>query len=68
MRGFVVSELVRSSSPGKPEVEEPPVVERFIEIGPGRVLTGLLRRISRSTTVVNVSTTDGLAKVAASVS
>lgn len=30
-------------------------VERFYEIGPGRVLTGLMRRISRKTKVVNVS-------------
>ena len=30
-------------------------VERFYEIGPGRVLTGLMRRISRRTKVVNIS-------------
>jgi len=30
-------------------------VERFYEIGPGRVLTGLMRRISRKTKVVNIS-------------
>jgi [acyl-carrier-protein] S-malonyltransferase len=30
-------------------------VERFYEIGPGRVLTGLMRRIHRKTRVVNVS-------------
>jgi [acyl-carrier-protein] S-malonyltransferase len=30
-------------------------VERLYEIGPGRVLTGLMRRISRKTKVVNVS-------------
>lgn len=30
-------------------------VERFYEIGPGRVLTGLMRRINRKTKVVNVS-------------
>ena len=29
-------------------------VEQFYEIGPGRVLTGLMRRISRKTKVVNV--------------
>ncbi len=33
-------------------------VERFYEIGPGRVLTGLMRRISRKTKVVNVSSLD----------
>jgi len=31
-------------------------VEKFYEIGPGRVLTGLMRRINRKTKVVNVST------------
>ena len=31
-------------------------VETFYEIGPGRVLTGLMKRIRRKTTVVNVST------------
>jgi [acyl-carrier-protein] S-malonyltransferase len=30
-------------------------VEKFYEIGPGRVLTGLMRRIHRKTKVVNVS-------------
>jgi [acyl-carrier-protein] S-malonyltransferase len=30
-------------------------VENFYEIGPGRVLTGLLRRISRKTKVINIS-------------
>lgn len=30
-------------------------VERFYEIGPGRVLTGLMRRINRKTKVINVS-------------
>jgi [acyl-carrier-protein] S-malonyltransferase len=39
-------------------------VERFIEIGPGRVLTGLMRKISRRTPVVNVSNVAGLQKVA----
>ena len=36
-------------------------VERFIEIGPGRILTGLLKKISRQTPVVNVSTADNAA-------
>jgi [acyl-carrier-protein] S-malonyltransferase len=30
-------------------------VEQFYEIGPGRVLTGLMKRISRKTKVINVS-------------
>jgi len=30
-------------------------VETFYEIGPGRVLTGLMKRIKRKTTIVNVS-------------
>ena len=40
-------------------------VERFVEIGPGRVLTGLLKKISRRMPVMNVSTADDLARVAA---
>jgi [acyl-carrier-protein] S-malonyltransferase len=35
-------------------------VERFIEIGPGRVLTGLMKKISRQTPVVNISTAESL--------
>jgi len=35
-------------------------IEAFYEIGPGRVLTGLMRRISRKTRVKNVSTLDSL--------
>jgi len=30
-------------------------VEQFYEIGPGRVLTGLMKRISRKTQVINIS-------------
>jgi [acyl-carrier-protein] S-malonyltransferase len=30
-------------------------VEKFYEIGPGRVLTGLMKRISRKTKVINIS-------------
>jgi len=30
-------------------------VEKFYEIGPGRVLTGLMKRISRKTEVINIS-------------
>jgi [acyl-carrier-protein] S-malonyltransferase len=35
-------------------------VERFYEIGPGRVLTGLMKRIHRKTRVINVSSADSL--------
>lgn len=35
-------------------------VEKFYEIGPGRVLTGLMRRISRKTEVINVSGLQGI--------
>jgi len=41
-------------------------VERFIEIGPGRVLAGLMRKISRGTPVVNISTAEGLQQAVAS--
>jgi [acyl-carrier-protein] S-malonyltransferase len=39
-------------------------VERFIEIGPGRVLTGLMKKINRHVPVVNISTVEGLQQVA----
>lgn len=35
-------------------------VETFYEIGPGRVLTGLMKRISRKTKVTNISGADAL--------
>ena len=35
-------------------------VERFYEIGPGRVLTGLMRRVDRKIKVVNVSKLDDI--------
>ncbi len=38
-------------------------VEQFYEIGPGRVLTGLMRRIHRKTKVVNVSSLQALKKL-----
>ena len=38
-------------------------VERFYEIGPGRVLTGLMRRIHRKTRVVNVSSIESVQKL-----
>ncbi len=39
-------------------------VERFVEIGPGRVLIGLMRKIARNVPVVNISTAEGLAQLA----
>ena len=38
-------------------------VENFYEIGPGKVLTGLMRRINRKTKVVNISNIEALKKV-----
>lgn len=35
-------------------------VEKYYEIGPGRVLTGLMRRINRKTKVINVSNVNAL--------
>ncbi len=35
-------------------------LEKFYEIGPGRVLTGLMRRINRKIKVVNVSSLDSI--------
>jgi [acyl-carrier-protein] S-malonyltransferase len=35
-------------------------VERFVEIGPGRVLAGLMKKINRQAPVVNISTAEGL--------
>ena len=37
-------------------------VENFYEIGPGRVLTGLMKRINRRTKVINISTAELLQK------
>jgi [acyl-carrier-protein] S-malonyltransferase len=39
-------------------------VERFYEIGPGRVLTGLMKRINRKAEVINVSNLQTLDEVA----
>ncbi|OQY04209.1 MAG: [acyl-carrier-protein] S-malonyltransferase [Planctomycetales bacterium 4572_13] len=36
--------------------------ESFCEIGPGRVLTGLMKRINRRTKITNISTADSLQK------
>ena len=41
-------------------------VEHFYEIGPGRVLTGLMKRISRKTKVVNVSNPEAVKELAGS--
>lgn len=38
-------------------------VDCFYEIGPGRVLTGLMKRISRKTKVINISTVDCIQKL-----
>ncbi len=38
-------------------------VEKFYEIGPGRVLTGLMRRINRKIKVVNVSNLDTIKSI-----
>lgn len=39
--------------------------DRFIEVGPGRVLTGLMRKIDRNAKAINVSTADAFEKVSA---
>ena len=38
-------------------------VENFYEIGPGRVLTGLMKRISRKTRVVNISSLQAISEL-----
>ncbi len=38
-------------------------VEKFYEIGPGRVLTGLMRRINRKIRVVNISSLESINKL-----
>jgi [acyl-carrier-protein] S-malonyltransferase len=35
-------------------------VDTFVEIGPGKVLSGLVRKIERSATVINIEDTKGL--------
>ncbi len=40
-------------------------VERFAEVGPGRVLTGLMRKINRSATSLNFSDAASLSRVSA---
>ena len=39
-------------------------VELFVELGPGRVLSGLIRRIDRKAKLINIEDPDGLAKLA----
>ena len=39
-------------------------VERFYEIGPGRVLAGLMKRIERRAEVISINSADALAKLA----
>jgi malonyl CoA-acyl carrier protein transacylase len=39
-------------------------VDRFVEVGPGRVLTGLMKKISRRTPIANVSTAGDLVQIA----
>ena len=38
-------------------------VEKFYEIGPGRVLTGLFKRISRKTEVINISSAQAISEI-----
>jgi [acyl-carrier-protein] S-malonyltransferase len=35
-------------------------VDRFIEIGPGKVLSGLIKRIARGSKIQNIGTVDDL--------
>ena len=34
--------------------------DRFVEVGPGRVLTGLMRKINRRVRTVNIATVEAL--------
>jgi [acyl-carrier-protein] S-malonyltransferase len=43
-------------------------VEHFVEVGPGKVLTGLLRQIDRSKTGLNVDNHESLGKTLAALS
>jgi len=38
-------------------------IEQFVEVGPGRVLTGLMRKIDRKKTAINVSTANSIPKL-----
>jgi len=37
--------------------------DRFVEVGPGRVLTGMMRKIDRNAMAVNVSTAESIEKI-----
>jgi len=39
-------------------------IDTFVEVGPGKVLTGLMRRIRKDATVLSVSDPEGVARVA----
>jgi [acyl-carrier-protein] S-malonyltransferase len=39
-------------------------IEAFYEIGPGRVLTGLMRKINRRANIINISGAESLKEVA----
>ena len=41
---------------------------RFVEVGPGRVLTGMMRKINREKTAINVSTFESVSKAIAALS
>jgi [acyl-carrier-protein] S-malonyltransferase len=41
-------------------------VRTFVEVGPGNVLSGLVKRIDRSVTAVSISSPDDLAAAEAS--
>jgi [acyl-carrier-protein] S-malonyltransferase len=40
-------------------------IEQFVEIGPGRVLTGLMRKIARKANIVNVAAPADMAQLKA---
>ena len=40
-------------------------VEQFYEIGPGRVLAGLMRRINRKAAITSLNSKDAIEKLAA---
>jgi [acyl-carrier-protein] S-malonyltransferase len=42
-------------------------VTRFVEVGPGKVLSGLVKRIDRSAEVLNVEDRTSLAKTLAAI-
>lgn len=42
-------------------------IERFLELGPGRVLSGLLKKLSRQTQIENIETTAQIKKIVASI-